>query len=181
MQTQMINRWRGLMPNIKWVTILVLALIALGLPLGVYAQGGDEGSAAQEITDDEVNAISRDLYCPVCENVPLDVCGTEACARWRAQVRTLLEDGASEEEVVDYFVDQFGDRVVGVPQDPTLNLVSWAVPAVFVVLGVVLGFVFYMQSRLQATRPAQVVDVAEEAGSDAAYRARLERELRDVE
>ena len=32
------------------------------------------------VTDDEVNEVARDLYCPVCENTPLDVCPTQACA-----------------------------------------------------------------------------------------------------
>ena len=30
-------------------------------------------------TDDAVNKIAKQLYCPVCENTPLDVCPTEAC------------------------------------------------------------------------------------------------------
>jgi cytochrome c-type biogenesis protein CcmH len=34
-------------------------------------------------SDDQVNAIARQLYCPVCENTPLDVCPTTACHQWR--------------------------------------------------------------------------------------------------
>ena len=50
---------------------------------------------AQEraVTDDQVNAIAQQLYCPVCENVPLDVCPTAACAQWRATIREKLEAG----------------------------------------------------------------------------------------
>ncbi len=33
----------------------------------------------QPPTDDEVNRIAKQLYCPVCENTPLDVCPTQAC------------------------------------------------------------------------------------------------------
>ena len=44
-------------------------------------------------TDNEVNAIASKLYCPVCPNTPLDVCETQACADWRAQIRDQLTAG----------------------------------------------------------------------------------------
>ena len=45
--------------------------------------------AIESITDDQVNAVAKQLYCPVCENIPLDVCPTQACAEWRE----LMRDG----------------------------------------------------------------------------------------
>jgi len=33
-----------------------------------------------KVTDDAVNSVAKELYCPVCENIPLDVCPTQACA-----------------------------------------------------------------------------------------------------
>ena len=41
----------------------------------------------------EVNAIASQLYCPVCESTPLDVCPTEACRQWRDVIRTMLTEG----------------------------------------------------------------------------------------
>ena len=41
-------------------------------------------------SDDEVNAIARKMYCPVCENVPLDVCPTQACMEWRELIRSAF-------------------------------------------------------------------------------------------
>ena len=67
--------------------------------------------AAQQATpvvpsDDQVNAIAKQLYCPVCENIPLDVCPTQACEEWRALIKELLAEGKSEQEIKDYFVQQ---------------------------------------------------------------------------
>ena len=63
-----------------------LALILVTLSSGLVL--------AQEPTpsDDEVNAIAKQLYCPVCENTPLDVCPTEACRQWRELIRQQLSD-----------------------------------------------------------------------------------------
>ncbi|HET6824267.1 MAG TPA: cytochrome c-type biogenesis protein CcmH, partial [Anaerolineales bacterium] len=49
-------------------------------------------------TDDEVNRIAKQLYCPVCESTPLDACPTEACRQWRDLIRTMLAEGRSEAE-----------------------------------------------------------------------------------
>jgi cytochrome c-type biogenesis protein CcmH len=165
--------------------ILLLAAFVLVMPGAVNAQGdGEDTPLTREVTDDEVNAVSSKLYCPVCENIPLDVCGTAACDRWREQVRTLLEDGATEDDVIDYFVEQFGDRVVGTPKNPTLNFLSWAVPALAVVLG--LGTVAVVIVRWRSANgsiPSRDRDADDDTApvEDDDYRARLERELRELQ
>lgn len=154
--------------------LLVSALLIAG---NVLAQGGEDGDV---ITDDQVNAVSKELYCPVCENVPLDVCGTAACERWREQVRTLLEEGKSEDEVIDYFVLQFGERVVGTPQDPLLALFSWIVPLASVVLGIgVTGYVFLRWRHNHEDEASSHVVDDDDVAYDDDYRSRLENELRE--
>lgn len=161
--------------------LAALLLLVLAVPMVVSAQGG--GDAVRVITDDEVNEISSKLYCPVCENIPLDVCGTAACARWRAQVRTLLEGGSSEAEVINYFVEQFGQRVVGTPQDPLLSFLSWFVPALSVVGGLgIVGIVLLRWRRSAAVESGPIME-ANTAYSEPLddYHARLEQELRESE
>ncbi len=164
--------------------MIVAVGLLLGGPLIARAQGGgQDGAPVREVTADEVNRVSRQLYCPVCENIPLDVCGTAACARWRAQVRTLLEQGKTEQEVIDYFVAQFGQRVVGTPQDPVLNFLSWAVPLASVAIGVVVaGYALVRWRSLSGpVSPVTGDDGDEVAGVDDDYRMRLERDLRELE
>lgn len=79
-------------------------------------------------SDDEVNAIAKQLYCPVCENIPLDTCGTQACKQWRGIIRDKLGEGWSEAEIKQYFVDQYGDRVLAEPPRRGLNWLAYIVP-----------------------------------------------------
>ena len=65
---------------------LILALLAAGLALA-------QNPNPPVPSDDQVNAIAKQLYCPVCENIPLDVCGTQACAQWRELIREKLAAG----------------------------------------------------------------------------------------
>ena len=125
-------------------------------------------------TDDDVNRIAKQLYCPVCESTPLDVCPTEACRQWRDLIRTMLAEGKSETEIKQYFVTQYGARVLA---EPPNRLVSYLVPAVIILLGALLlarGFQMWMKpSKTEAVpagnEPQQSVDP---------YVARLEEELK---
>src|SRR5512139_417847 len=75
--------------------IFIAIVLTLSLGFRVSAQGPTP-------TDDEVNRIAKQLYCPVCESTPLDVCPTEACRQWRDLIRTMLAEGKSEAEIKQY-------------------------------------------------------------------------------
>jgi cytochrome c-type biogenesis protein CcmH len=101
--------------------------------------------AAQELppnqpSDNAVNAIAKQLYCPVCENVPLDVCPTQACAQWRELIREKLSQGWNEEQIKTYFVQQYGDRVLATPPARGLNWLVYIIPPIAILAGV---FILY--------------------------------------
>ena len=125
-------------------------------------------------TDDEVNRIAKQLYCPVCESTPLDVCPTEACRQWRDLIHTMLAEGKSEEEIKQYFVAQYGARVLA---EPPNRLVTYLVPAVAILLGALLllrGFQMWMKPST-----VEVDSVEREPASvQDPYIARLEEELK---
>jgi cytochrome c-type biogenesis protein CcmH len=91
-------------------------------------------------SDDQVNAIAKQLYCPVCENIPLDVCPTAACAQWRDLIRQKLAEGWTEKQIKDYFVQQYGDRVLGTPPAQGINWLVYIVPPVAILAGVYVLF-----------------------------------------
>jgi len=136
--SQPLRRW-------LWVGLLV-AFLALAFVPPAVAQ---DGVPRTLVTADQVNAIAEKLYCPVCENIPLDVCGTAACADWRDEIRIQLESGMTEQQIIDDFVRRFGDRVVAIPQDPTLRAVSLFTPYIVIGLGllVALSVIWRFQRR----------------------------------
>lgn len=151
--------------------VLLFSLVLAGLAaVPVSAQG------SQPPTDDEVNAIAKQLYCPVCENTPLDVCPTQACAQWRDLIRLMLSQGKSEQEIKDYFVLNYGARVLSEPPRQGLNWLAYIVPPVIIVLGAFVLFrAFRAWKRPVAAAPA------EGPGADAPaddYVSRFEEEVR---
>ncbi len=91
-------------------------------------------------SDDQVNAIAKQLYCPVCENIPLDVCPTQACAQWRELIRQKLTEGWGEQQIKDYFVQQYGARVLGTPPAKGINWLVYVIPPLVIIAGFYILF-----------------------------------------
>lgn len=115
-------------------------MLLIGSVFSVSAQGDIP-------TDDEVNQIARQLYCPVCENIPLDTCGTEACEQWRGVIRDKLAAGWSEGQIKTYFVEQYGDRVLAEPPRRGFNWLVYVLPPLAFVIGLTALFLGYQQWR----------------------------------
>ncbi len=132
-------------------TVLALFAGLLLVAMPVVAQEGGE----QVVTDDEVNEVAKDLFCPVCESTPLDVCATQACADWRELIREKLSQGQTKEEIFDYFARQYGDGVLADPPRRGFNLILWLFPVVAVLVG---GFLFvrFMQNLRDASDEVEV-------------------------
>lgn len=156
-----------------YVFLLVISLIILPLTI-VYAQEGNPN----EPTDDEVNAIAKQLYCPVCENVPLDVCGTQACAQWRDLIREKLAEGWTEEEIKLYFSNQYGDRVLAEPPTQGFNWLVYVIPPLVFFAGAYFlyrGFLAWRQMDVE-TDDERYTEPEPEIQDE--YMARLEEELK---
>lgn len=134
-------------------------------------------------TDDEVNAIAHKLYCPVCESTPLDVCPTDACKDWREQIRVMLSEGKSEDEILQYFEDQYGARVLAEPPKKGFYWLIYLLPPVLILAGAIVLF----RSLKEWTRPKAASSISpygEDAGKGRSeapsddYVARLEEELK---
>ena len=147
--------------------LIVWLLLAI---LGTQAQDG-------VISDNAVNAVAEKMYCPVCENIPLDECQTLACIEWKEEIRLQLAQGRDEAAVIDSFVGRFGDQVVGIPQDPVLRGLTVLTPILALLLAIALGA--YTFSRFGAHRRLTISDEVDLSATvaDDVYRQRLEEDL----
>lgn len=157
------------------LTILLLTFVASPLIVSVvYAQG----SGPSTPSDNDVNRVAKQLYCPVCPNTPLDVCETKACEDWRAQIRDQLAEGWTDQQIIDYFVAQYGERVLAEPQRKGFTSLVWFLPLIAVLVG--LGVVYEILRNWRKQKPAlaaagPVTNIPE------AVRQRIERELQEMD
>jgi cytochrome c-type biogenesis protein CcmH len=157
------------MATLKKVLLLALLTAALWAARTAQAQSATPGTP----TADDVNRVARQMYCPVCENIPLDVCQTTACAKWRETIREKLAAGWTDQQILDYFVTQYGERVLARPSTRGFSVFVWVLPPVVLVAGLIFLWTYF---RRVARQPAPPATPQPPAPTDK-YVEQLEKEL----
>jgi len=152
---------------VVWLVVVLASLLMVHI---VAAQGGT-------VTDDQVNAVAKRLNCPVCENVPLDVCETQACVQWRDLIRQKLAAGEKPEQIINYFQATYGDRVLQEPPRRGFTGLVWILPFAGLVAGVAILVVVL---RRMTAQPAPVRSETAPSEPTDEYHERLERELKEL-
>ncbi len=119
----------------RWQRTVVAVCIALVLI--VPTAQAQENSPP---TLDQIQAVARELYCPLCNGVRLDNCDLQACVQMRQQISDRLTAGVSKEQIKQEFVAQYGPVVLGEPPREGLNWAIWLLPVVALIGGAVWIF-----------------------------------------
>ena len=109
--------------------------LAIGLWLATLLILVCGGTLAAAPIDDDVRRIAKQLRCPICESVSVADSPAELAVQMRGVIRSKLEAGQSEQEIVDYFVAAYGDSVLLEPPRRGLALAAWLGPVAVLLLG----------------------------------------------
>ncbi len=85
--------------------------------------------------DASVHAVSSRLRCPVCQGESIQDSPAELATQMKALVREQLHAGQSEREVLDYFVQKYGEWILLEPRAGGINLLVYGLPILFLLLG----------------------------------------------
>jgi cytochrome c-type biogenesis protein CcmH len=110
----------------NWIAWLLLCLLSLG-------------AVAQEAADPAIEArmlrIAAELRCLVCQNQTIADSNASLAVDLRAQVRTMLRQGRSDEQVLHFMTDRYGDFVLYRPPLKATTLLLWGGPALLLLGG----------------------------------------------
>jgi cytochrome c-type biogenesis protein CcmH len=127
----------------------------------VAAQGGDE--LPPGVTDDEVYEVASEMYCDVCQGVPLSDCPSPQCQAWREEIADYIYQGYTKEEIKGKFADRYGEKISGTPIDPGNRDFVYAVP---IFIAAMLSLVVIWQFITWSSRkPNRALAVASSAGT----------------
>jgi cytochrome c-type biogenesis protein CcmH len=157
----------------KLILILIIGIASFFAVSAVYAQDGQPISPT-----DDVIRVAKQLYCPVCPNTPLDVCETKACQDWRAQIRDQLAQGWTDQQIIDYFVTQYGERVLAEPQRKGFTSLVWFLPLIAVLLG--LGIVYEVLKGWRKQKPVLAASAPTSKIPDEILK-KIEREIQEMD
>ncbi|HIC88432.1 MAG TPA: hypothetical protein EYP04_03395 [Anaerolineae bacterium] len=167
------------MKRVRKVVLFVSFVFILLLSLGAAAEVG-----AQTVSIEEINEVAKELWCPLCNGVRLDTCELQACEQMRQEIAIKLAEGATKEEIKQYFVEQYGPVVLGEPPSQGWGLVGWGVAVVGLLVGLAVLVYLIRQWSLRQTSvavPANSLpgDSPRSSDVDDVYLARVQEELKD--
>lgn len=92
--------------------------------------------------------LVEELRCPKCQNQNIADSNAPIAMDLRREIFRMLEEGKSNEQIVDYLVDRYGDFVRYKPPVNGKTLLLWYGPIALLVLGfVVLAVILRRRSR----------------------------------
>jgi cytochrome c-type biogenesis protein CcmH len=105
--------------------------------------------------------VSLNLRCLVCQNQSIDDSNAELAKDLRILVRERITKGDSNEQVMNYLVDRYGEFVLLKPRLSLHTMILWFGPLALLLLA---GGYFYMNWRTQSSmaRQPRVKDLSSE-------------------
>lgn len=124
--------------------------------VGLSAYAIDTGKAFE---DPELQAryetLIEEVRCLKCQNQTIKDSNAFLADDLRREIRRLLSEGNTNEEIFDFLVARYGEFALYRPRMSGITLLLWIAPAVFLLVG---GFVVVNVIRKRMAMPIDVDD-----------------------
>jgi cytochrome c-type biogenesis protein CcmH len=133
--------------------LLLAAMLTL---FGFHALAIDKAPAFEDPAQQaRYERLTRELRCLQCRSETIADSNAQLAADLRRQLRELMAAGKSDQEIMQYMTDRYGDYVLYKPPVAPRTWLLWAAPALLVIGGgIVAAIVISRKSKLPDTDPA---------------------------
>lgn len=135
-------------------TLISVLAVWLAFAIGTVAVAAEEGFDDPAL-EARYQALTHEIRCPKCLNESIAESKAPVAAELRREIRRLLGEGASDDEVKTFLSERYGDFVLYRPRMTTTTFAVWAAPFVLLAVG---ALVFW---RILAARSGQPLDEEE--------------------
>lgn len=136
--------------------LLAAAVLSLGLA-GIAHAAID----AYEFRDDSERAryaeLTKELRCPKCQNQDIADSNAPIAADLRKEIFRMLGEGRSNQQIIDFMVDRYGDFVRYKPALSSKTWLLWFGPAGLLIGGLVVIGVIVVRRRGQGPEENDVL------------------------
>jgi cytochrome c-type biogenesis protein CcmH len=140
------------------------------------------GSAAVRPT---VNEVAEGLTCQCGCGLTVANCNHPTCefaVPARAQIAKMIDEGKTRAQIIAFYREQYGEKVLSSPTTQGFNLLAWIMPFVAVGIGgVLIGFAARRWRSNGASKPAENSSGAPQQAArfDPELKRRLDDELKE--
>ncbi len=150
--------------------LVALALLTAFASLPAFAEG-------------LVDEIGTNLMCQCGCTMVLSTCDCGTAEQMRGEIRDMIGQGKGKDDILNYYVGKYGEKVLAAPVAQGFNLSAYITPFAVILVGAgMIGLIVRQWViRTRTTAPAPVLATNAVAVSPDELRARLERELQAYE
>ena len=133
-------------------------LLALALVAGPALAVNPDEVLDDPALESRARDISAGLRCVVCRGENIDESNATIARDLRLLVRERLVAGDSDDEVVGYIVDRYGEYVLLSPKLSRHTFLLWLAPAGFLLAGGLLALLLFRRNAARSGSPAPLSD-----------------------
>lgn len=99
------------------------------------------------------NSILNELRCLVCQNQTIAESDAELAKDLRVEVKKMLEEGATDSDIIDFMANRYGDFVLYKPLVKPTTYLLWFGPFVFLaVVSFILILIVKKQNKINSAQ-----------------------------
>ena len=128
-------------------SILLIALCVFSFSLSFAKDAAP--LADDPVIEQRLISISEEMRCLVCQNESLAGSRSDLANDLRREIRTLIKEGKSDDQIRSFMVERYGDFVLYRPPVKPITWLLWIGPFVILLIGIA-GLLTYLRRRNNA-------------------------------
>ena len=129
--------------NFHWIALsLIFIILSTSFSFCIAAKS--------ENFSDRFRKLSDELRCPTCQGLSVNDSEAGFSNSIKDKIRELMKNGNSDKEILEYFVERYGEWILRAPPKRGFNLVLWILPGAGILIGL---FIVFFRSRSWVRQP----------------------------
>ena len=95
-------------------------------------------ASTHQTLDQHIQKLGEQLKCPVCQGESVADSTSVKAQQMRAIIRQQIQAGQSDQQIIEYFSERYGEQIVWSPPWWGFSLLTWLVPIALLLGGLVL-------------------------------------------
>lgn len=149
------------------------------LPILFVLLAGASGAARAESGAPGAEVLAKklegELIAPCCWSQTIGEHRSEASEQMRREIRDMIDKNMSHQQIIDFYVAQYGERILAAPRPRGFNLMAYVLPGAALLAGAWVVVVLMRRWRPCPTSKPPTPEMA-----DPVYLARVERDLKGM-
>ncbi|MBI5449755.1 MAG: cytochrome c-type biogenesis protein CcmH [Gammaproteobacteria bacterium] len=126
-----------------WIVLMLVSGLMMDAALAREAQP----LAEDPVLERRINALGEDLRCLVCQNQSLADSHADFAIDVKNEMRLQMQQGRSDQEVVDFLVARYGDFILFKPPVKAVTMLLWFGPFILLAVGAAVLIVTLRRRR----------------------------------